>query len=59
MHDFDDEPMMFDDWLEEQKQTLLHFERMWRDESRKDADRYPMEMPAGKWDEQYRAYTEV
>lgn len=61
MSDFDDTVMTLDDWLDEERRRLVQFEQYWRDRARlkENEKMFPMNMAAGEWDEQYRAYTEV
>jgi hypothetical protein len=52
--------MTLDDWVEAEIQRVEKFRQWWmiNHVNAKEKDIWPMEMPAGEWDEQYRCYGE-
>jgi hypothetical protein len=43
--------------MQEQRHQLERFEAFWREGAASNVSEYfPMEMPAGEWDEQFRAW---
>jgi len=49
--------------LEQYRQDLLseaeQFINWWHEQNQKDPEAFPMDMPAGEWDEQFRAWQQT
>ncbi|NHK29152.1 hypothetical protein FF098_014625 [Parvularcula flava] len=43
-------------WVAEEQTSLARFALMWQEENKKNPGQYPMDMPPGEWDEQFRAW---
>jgi len=47
------------EWMRQEQEMLANFERYWRDEMAALPDEFPAELPAGDWDEQFQAWSEM
>ena len=47
-----------DEWLSTEHQRLDRFVQEWKQGNATDPDNWPIKMPPGEWDEQYRGYEE-
>jgi hypothetical protein len=49
--------MNIEEWVAEEKQRLDEFVKNWKEQQTgKNAEFYPSDMPPGEWDEQYRLW---
>jgi len=48
--------MTIDEFIEQEVQRIVAFEKMWKKENINNCSDYPYAMEPGDWDEQYMAY---
>jgi hypothetical protein len=48
-----------DEFIEEREKDIERFKKEWLEGNKKDPDNWPMEMPDGEWDEQFRAWWDM
>ncbi len=50
--------MNIHDWVDEEKRRIDRFVDSYIEGNTQNPEHFPIEMPQGEWDEQYRAYDE-
>lgn len=48
--------MDFNQWVQDEHSNLETFAIYWAENNRSNPEMFPLEMPAGEWDEQYRLW---
>ena len=52
----DDGPIHLSAWIKDERARLDAFAASWRKTNATEPEHFPMEMPPGEWDEQYRSW---
>lgn len=51
--------MSFAEWRQLEEESLREFEKWWREQHAANPEMFPLDMPPGEWDEQFRAWQSV